>query len=85
MRGRRLSGPSIMKHRRIQPRAVPADSREAQMVEEDEARRWQQLAPRLGFCGACGVSVDEDNPDPEKRRLHAHDCPYLPAERRKSA
>ena len=46
---------------------------------ELEAKQFQRLAPVLGFCGACGVSVDEAH-----GKLHASDCPYLPAERRRA-
>ena len=46
---------------------------------ELEARNFQRLAPVLGFCGSCGVSVDEAN-----GKLHDNQCPYLPAERRQA-
>lgn len=42
-----------------------------------EASRFQRLAPVLGWCGACGVNVDEVH-----GKLHAFDCPHLPVERR---
>ncbi len=45
---------------------------------ELEARRFRAVAPVLGFCGACGETVDE-----AAGKLHAADCPYLPTERRK--
>lgn len=54
--------------------------RDAEMDADDEAKRWQDLAPTFGWCGSCGVTVDEPN-----GKLHAHDCPYLPEERRKPA
>lgn len=49
-------------------------------VETDmaqEAANFQRLAPVLGFCGSCGVTVDE-----ARGRLHGFDCPYLPPERK---
>ncbi len=51
-------------------------------VERDlelEAQRFRKLAPVFGWCGTCGVVVDEAN-----GKLHGYDCSYLPAERRKA-
>jgi hypothetical protein len=53
-------------------------TRDDEVDMEAEARRFQKLAPVLGFC-ACGVSVDE-----AKGKLHERDCPHLPAERRRA-
>ncbi len=64
----------------VLPKIARAGTREAQMTEEDEARAWQRAAPVLGFCGACGVSVDE-----AKGVLHDKDCPHLPPERRRAS
>ncbi len=58
------------------PRAAAA-SRDVDADLALEAERFRRLAPVLGFCGTCGVNVDEAN-----GKLHANDCPYLPAERR---
>lgn len=55
-------------------------SRDVEADLELEAKRFRELAPVLGFCGACGVSVDEAN-----GKLHDKDCPYLPAERRRAS
>lgn len=60
--------------------ASRGSTRDVEVDFEAEARRFQALAPKLGFCGSCGESVDE-----ERGKLHAVDCPYLPAERRRSA
>lgn len=66
------------------PRAWRKGLARAQRVTRDdvadlelEAERFRKLAPTLGFCGACGVSVDEPN-----GKLHDAACPYLPPERR---
>lgn len=55
------------------------DAAELEAEAAREAKHWQETAPRLGFCGHCGCHVDEAN-----GVLHAHDCPYLPAERRRA-
>jgi hypothetical protein len=56
------------------------DAAQLEAEAEREARHWQATAPKLGFCGHCGENVDEAN-----GKLHAHDCPYLPAERRRAS
>ncbi len=61
---------------RVQP---SSPSREVEKDLALEAKRFQELAPRLGWCGHCGHTVNE-----AKGILHAHDCPYLPAERRRA-
>jgi len=40
---------------------------------EQEARRWAEVAPRLGWCGGCGARVDEAN-----GKLHDEGC--IPAQ-----
>jgi hypothetical protein len=60
------------------PRAAIA-TRDTVADLELEAERFRRLAPVLGFCGTCGVNVDEVN-----GKLHANDCSYLPAERRRA-
>lgn len=78
-RAGRIGG--IMRTRRTFARATErASSAEAHADAEAEARHWQDLAPRLGWCGHCGCHVDEAN-----GVLHAHDCPYLPQGRRRPA
>jgi hypothetical protein len=52
----------------------------APLTEAEEAQRFQDAAPRVGFCGACGTRVNEP-----AGVLHAGDCPYLPAERRRAS
>ncbi len=67
--------------RRGMPRNVPTSAaRDAEADMALEAERFRRLAPVLGFCGTCGVNVDEAN-----GKLHASDCAYLPAERRKAS
>jgi hypothetical protein len=72
---------------RVTPRAWQKSRVRSQVTTRDdlvdrdlEAAKFRRLAPVLGFCGACGVTVDE-----AAGRLHAHDCPYLPTERRRQA
>lgn len=61
-------------------RVTPTEARDVEADIELEAKRFRDLAPALGFCGACGISVDEAN-----GKLHDKDCPYLPAERRRAS
>ncbi len=56
-----------------------AATRDTVVDFELEAKRFRALAPVLGWCGSCGVTVDE-----AAGALHANDCPYLPAERRRA-
>lgn len=78
-RAGRIGG--IMRVRRqFRRTSSPASLAEAEDAAEREAKHWQETAPKLGFCGHCGEIVDEAN-----GKLHAHDCPYLPAERRKAS
>ncbi len=53
-------------------------SRDVEKDLELEAKRFREIAPRLGWCGACGHTVDEAH-----GILHGEDCPWLPAERRR--
>ena len=55
-------------------------TRDVEVDFELEARKFRELAPVLGWCDACGVSVDE-----AAGKLHDNQCPYLPAERRQAA
>lgn len=54
-------------------------TRDVEIDLEAEAKHWIATAPKLGFCGGCGVTVDETN-----GKLHGSDCPYLPEERRRA-
>lgn len=77
------NGAARWRHRRRQARAherVMGDAANIEADMEQEARRFRELAPVFGFCGACGCTVDEAN-----GVLHASDCPYLPPERRRPA
>ncbi len=44
---------------------------------ERMAQRARELAPVLGYCGSCGVIVDE-----AAGKLHTWDCPDVPPARR---
>ena len=50
------------------------------MVAEDEERKLNELAPRIGFCLACEEHVDE-----AAGRLHAPNCQWAMAERRRAS
>lgn len=54
--------------------------REDEAHADAMAARAKTLAPRLGFCGSCGVSVDEDG-----GKLHDPQCPDVPEERRRAS
>lgn len=57
---------------------VYEDNREAQLDAELETKRFAHLAVRVGWCGACGARVDEDN-----GVLHDPHCPVEPERKRK--
>lgn len=73
-------GGKLRVRRQFRRTSSPSSMAEAEDAAEREAKHWQETAPKFGFCGHCGCHVDE-----ARGVLHAHDCPYLPAERRRSA
>lgn len=70
----RYGGGRRVKHHIPVYKGTRDDEREADLFEA----RARALAPVLGFCGYCGVDVDEVN-----GKLHGHDC-SVQAERRRA-
>jgi hypothetical protein len=62
--------------RRARPRRI--SDREAREIEKDHPMGGP--VPTRGLCRSCGDWVDE-----AEGRLHAHDCPDAPEEKRRAS
>jgi hypothetical protein len=64
--GQRGPGRTWKKYR---PATTAHAARDIEADMELEARKWRELAPRLGFCNGCGARIDEAN-----GKLHDEGC-----------
>ena len=71
--------------RRRDPIRAARSTRSDEQFADEMFKAAAKMAPTLGFCGFCGAGVDEENPDPAKRWLHAPDCSAVPAERKRAS